>query len=87
MSASRDLLEHYPMTLAGWSDNLVKNWDQAGAELGHGRIRAVTQPLTRYYLHHCRQGRLIEIGVIGEILDMEMLAIVTIGCEITKVIS
>ena len=30
-----NLREHYALTLAGWSDNLVRHWDEAVAEVGY----------------------------------------------------
>jgi cyclopropane-fatty-acyl-phospholipid synthase len=34
-----NLREHYAMTLAGWSDNLVKNWDECVAEVGYATAK------------------------------------------------
>ncbi|KRE41540.1 SAM-dependent methyltransferase [Knoellia sp. Soil729] len=34
-----NLREHYAMTLAGWCDNLVKNWDQCVEQVGEGTAR------------------------------------------------
>jgi cyclopropane-fatty-acyl-phospholipid synthase len=31
-----NLREHYALTLKGWSENLVKNWDECVAEVGEG---------------------------------------------------
>ena len=33
------LREHYPLTLRGWVDNLVANWDEAVRLVGEGRAR------------------------------------------------
>ena len=34
-----NLREHYALTLAGWSDNLVKHWDECVAEVGYARAK------------------------------------------------
>ena len=34
-----NLREHYALTLAGWSDNLVKSWDECVAEVGYARAK------------------------------------------------
>jgi cyclopropane-fatty-acyl-phospholipid synthase len=34
-----NLREHYAMTLAGWSDNLVKHWDECVAEVGYATAK------------------------------------------------
>src|SRR5207245_10615681 len=34
-----NLREHYARTLAGWCANLDAHWDEAVAEVGHGRAR------------------------------------------------
>lgn len=54
-----NLREHYAMTLAGWCDNLVDNWDDAVAEVGANRAR-----VWLLYMAACRVGfdaRVIEL--------------------------
>jgi cyclopropane-fatty-acyl-phospholipid synthase len=34
-----NLREHYALTLAGWSDNLVRHWDECVAEVGYARAK------------------------------------------------
>ena len=34
-----NLREHYALTLRGWSENLVDNWDECAAEVGIGTAR------------------------------------------------
>ncbi|MGQ0468190.1 MAG: class I SAM-dependent methyltransferase [Sporichthyaceae bacterium] len=54
-----NLREHYAMTLKGWCDNLVDNWDDAVAEVGANRAR-----VWLLYMAACRVGfdaRVIEL--------------------------
>lgn len=54
-----NLREHYAMTLKGWCDNLVENWDDAVAEVGANRAR-----VWLLYMAACRVGfdcRFIEL--------------------------
>ncbi len=54
-----NLREHYAMTLKGWCDNLVENWDEAVAEVGANRAR-----VWLLYMAACRVGfdaRVIEL--------------------------
>ncbi len=44
-----NLREHYALTLAGWSANLNRNWDEAVAEVGERRAR-----VWRLYLAGCQ---------------------------------
>jgi cyclopropane-fatty-acyl-phospholipid synthase len=44
-----NLREHYAMTLAGWSTNLDRHWDEAVAEVGERRAR-----VWRLYLAGCQ---------------------------------
>ncbi|TCC02771.1 SAM-dependent methyltransferase [Kribbella soli] len=46
-----NLREHYALTLAGWSDNLLANWDEAVAEVGYP-----TAKIWGLYLAACRVG-------------------------------
>jgi cyclopropane-fatty-acyl-phospholipid synthase len=46
-----NLREHYALTLAAWSDNLVAHWDEAVAEVGHP-----TAKIWGLYLAACRVG-------------------------------
>jgi cyclopropane-fatty-acyl-phospholipid synthase len=46
-----NLREHYALTLAAWSDNLVAHWDEAVAEVGHA-----TAKIWGLYLAACRVG-------------------------------
>ncbi|WP_329001577.1 cyclopropane-fatty-acyl-phospholipid synthase family protein [Kribbella sp. NBC_00709] len=46
-----NLREHYALTLAAWSDNLVTHWDEAVAEVGHA-----TAKIWGLYLAACRVG-------------------------------
>jgi cyclopropane-fatty-acyl-phospholipid synthase len=56
---AESLREHYAMTLKGWCDNLVDNWDDAVREVGANRAR-----VWLLYMAACRVGfdaRVIEL--------------------------
>ncbi|MEC3955655.1 class I SAM-dependent methyltransferase [Nocardia sp. CDC153] len=62
-----NLRQHYALTLAEWCDNLVKNWDDAVAEVGEG-----TAKVWGLYMAGCQLGFEKNVVQLHQILGVKL---------------